>query len=185
MAPSSARRWSPVSAGKDELEERLRSHYESLSRVIRFTRTADAKAAPVLALQIALLGALATRSEELYHLMISVPRDAERTAVIGLVIVYGLLLTAVIVLAAWVYLPMNGKTGRSLIFFEDIARMEWGEFQSAARNMSHDLIERQLLHQIYVVAGVASVKMRRVHWAIIISLPAILVWFALLAWSHL
>ena len=170
------------------------SHYESLSRVIRFTRTADAKAAPVLALQIALLGALATRSEELYHLtrseelyhlMISVPWDAERTAVIGLVIVYGLLLTAVIVLAAWVYLPMNGKTGRSLIFFEDIARMEWGEFQSAAQNMSHDLIERQLLHQIYVVAGVASVKMRRVHWAIIIRLPAILVWFALLAWSHL
>ena len=167
------------------MEERLRLHYESLSRVIRFTRTADAKAAPVLALQIALLGALATRSEELYHLMISVPWGAERTAVIGLVIVYGLLLTAVIVLAAWVYLPMNGKTGRSLIFFEDIARMEWGEFQSAARNMSHDLIERQLLHQIYVVAGVASVKMRRVHWSIIISFPAILVWFALLAWSHL
>ena len=63
--------------------------------------------------------------------------------------------------------------------------MEWGEFQSAARNMSHDLIEGQLIHQIYVVAGVVSAKMRRVRWAIIISLPAILVWFALLAWSHL
>ena len=62
--------------------------------------------------------------------------------------------------------------------------MEWADFQSAARNMSHDLIERQLLHQIYVVAGVASLKMRRVRWAIMMSLPAILAWLALLAWSY-
>ena len=72
-ALSFARLWSPVNAGTDELEERLRSHYESLSRVIRFTRTADAKAAPVLALQVALLGALATRSEELSQMMASGP----------------------------------------------------------------------------------------------------------------
>ena len=167
------------------MEERLRSHYESLSRAIRFTRTADAKAAPVLALQVALLGALATRFEELYHLIVSGAWDAERAAITGLTAIYGCLLAMVIGLAAWVYMPINARTGRSLIFFEDIAAMEWGEFQSAARNMSHDLIDRQLIHQIYVVAGVASVKMRRVRWAIIISLPAILVWFALLAWSHL
>ena len=105
--------------------------------------------------------------------------------VIGVTIAYGVLVTAVIVLAAMVYLPMNAKTGRSLIFFDDIAAMEWGDFQSAARNMSHDLIERQLLHQIYVVARVASVKMRRARWAIIISLPAIAVWFVLLAWSNM
>ena len=97
---------------------------------------------------------------------------------------YGLLLTAAIVLAALVYRPMNAKTGRSLIFFEDIAAMEWGEFRSAARNMSHDLIERQLLHRIYVVAGVASVKMRRVRWAIILSLPSIAAWSLLLVWSN-
>ena len=167
------------------MKERLRSHYESLSRAIRFTRTADAKAAPLLALQVALLGALATRSEELYHLVASGPWDAERASVIGLAVIYSLLLTAVVLLAALVYLPMNAKTGRSLIFFEDIAAMEWGDFQSAARNMSHDLIERQLIYQIYVVGGVASVKMRRVRWGIILSLPAIAMWFTLLAWSHL
>ena len=167
------------------MEERLRSHYESLSRVIRFTRTADAKAAPVLALQVALLGALATRSEELSQMMASGPWDVERAAVIGLTAIYGCLLAMVIGLAAWVYMPMSARTGGSLIFFGDIAAMECGDFQSAARNMSHDLIERQLLNQIYVVAGVASVKMRRVRWAITISLPAILIWFALLAWSHL
>lgn len=166
------------------MEERLRSHYESLSRVIRFTRTADAKAAPVLALQVALLGALATRLSELYSIIASGPWDVERATVIGLTIIYGFLLAIVIGLAAWVYIPMNSKTGDSLIFFEDVAGMEWEDFQAASRNMSLDLIERQLLHQIYVVAGVASVKMRRVRWAIIMSLPAILAWFVLLAWSY-
>ena len=167
------------------MEERLRSHYESLSRVIRFTRTADAKAAPVLALQVALLGALATRLAQLYSIIAGGPWDLERAAAIVLTIIYICLLAIVIGLAAWVYMPMNAKTGNSLIFFEDIEAMEWADFQSAARNMSHDLIERQLIHQIYVVAGVASVKMRRVRWAIIMSLPAILAWFALLAWSYL
>ena len=63
----------------------------------------------MLALQVALLGALATRFEELYRMIVSGPWDAERAAVIGLTIVYSLLLTAVIVLAALVYLPMNEK----------------------------------------------------------------------------
>ena len=167
------------------MEERLRSHYESMSRVIRFTRTADAKAAPVLALQVALLGALATRLTALYGIIASGPWDLERAAAIALTIIYICLPAIAIGLAAWVYMPMNAKTGDSLIFFEDIAAMEWEDFQSAARNMSHDLIERQLLHQIHIVSGVASVKMRRVGWAIMMSLPAILAWFALLVWSYL
>ena len=131
------------------------------------------------------MGALATRFEELYNLIVGGDWDAERAAVTSVTAIYGCLLAMVTGLAAWVYMPNNARTGPSLIFFGDIATMEWGEFQSAARNMSHDLIERQLIQQIYVVAGVASVKMRRVRWAIIMSLPAILVWFALLAWSHL
>ena len=74
----------------------------------------------------------------------------------GLTIVYGLLLTTVIGLSALVYLPFNARTGASLIFFEDIAGMGWMEFQSAARNMSHDLMEQQLLHQIYIVSQVSQ-----------------------------
>ena len=103
------------------MEERLRSHYESLSRVIRFTRTADAKVAPVLALQVALLGALATRLAELYSIIAGGPWDVKRAAVIGLTIIYGFLLAIVIGLAVWVYMPMNAKTGGSLIFFVNVA----------------------------------------------------------------
>ena len=165
------------------MEERLRSHYESLSRVIRFTRTADTKAAPVLALQVALLGALATRFEDLYAIVASGPWDAERGVVVGLTAIYGLLLTTVILLAAMVYMPMNARTNQSFIFFEDIAAMEFQEFQSKARNMGSNLIEHQLLDQVYRVSKVASIKMRRVRWAILLSLPAIVLWFVLLAWS--
>ena len=165
------------------MEERLRSHYESLSRVIRFTRTADAKAAPVLALQVALFGGLTTRFEDLYAIVASEPWDAERGVVIGLAAVYGLLLSVVILLAALVYMPMNARTNQSFIFFEDIAAMEFQEFQSKARNMSSSLIEHQLLDQVHRVSKVASTKMRRVRWAILLSLPAIALWFVLLAWS--
>ena len=165
------------------MEERLRSHYESLSRVIRFTRTADTKAAPVLALQVALLGALATRFEDLYAIVASGTWDAERGMVVGLTVIYGLLLTAVILLAAMVYMPMNARTNQSFIFFEDIAAMAFQEFQSKARNMGSNLIEHQLLDQIYRVSKVASIKMRRVRCAILLSLPAIVLWFVLLAWS--
>ena len=165
------------------MEERLRSHYESLSRVIRFTRTADTKAAPVLALQVALLGALATRFEDLYAIATCGPWDAERSLVVVLATIYGLLLTAVILLAALVYMPMNARTNQSFIFFEDIAAMEFQEFQSKARNMGSNLIEHQLLDQVYRVSKVASIKMRRVRCAILLSLPAIVLWFVLLAWT--
>ena len=45
-------------------------------------------------------------------------------AVAGLTVIYGCLLATVIGLAAWVYMSMNAKTGRSLVVFEDVATME-------------------------------------------------------------
>ena len=166
------------------MEERLRSHYESLSRVIRFTRTADAKAGPILALQVAFLGALATRSGELYAIIVCGPWEVERMLMVGVTTAYGSLLIMVIWLAARVYLPINERTGESLIFFEDIAAMDFQAFQSQARNMSIDLIERQLIDQVYRVSLVASAKMRRVRQAIWLTLPSIGAWLTLLVWSH-
>ena len=61
--------------------------------------------------------------------------------------------------------------------------MEFQEFQSKARNMSRNLIEHQLLDQVHRVSKLASTKMRRVRWAIVLSVPAIALWFVLLAWS--
>ena len=165
------------------MEERLTSHYESLSRVIRFTRTADRKAAPVLALHIALLGALATRFDRLRSIIVGDPCDAERVALVAVLASFVASLLIAGVLAASVYMPRNPRTGKSNIFFEDIAAMEYPEFETAARNMGSDVIERQLIDQIYRVSRVASIKMKRVRWAIWSSAPAVALGLVLLAWS--
>ena len=167
------------------VEERLTSHYESLSRVIRFTRTADRKAAPVLALQVALLGALATRFDQLLSIIVDGSCDPERIALIIVLGAFIISLFTAFGLAAAVYVPRNPRTGRSNIFFEDIAAMEYTEFESAARNMRSDEIERQLIDQIYQVSQVASVKMKRVRWAIWASVPAVALGLILLAWSSI
>ena len=165
------------------MEERLTSHYESLSRVIRFTRTADRKAAPVLALQVALLGALATRFDRMLSIINDGSGDAERIALIIVLGAFIVSLCTAFGLAAAVYVPRNPGTGKSYVFFEDIAAMEYTEFETAARNMSSDVIERQLIDQIYRVSRVASVKMKQVRWAIWSSVPAVALGLILLAWS--
>ena len=167
------------------MEERLKSHYESLSRAILFTRTADTKAAPVLALQVALTGALATRIDKLIPIVYSGHSDTERIALIIVFVTYILSVVGAIGMAATVYMPRNPKTGESFIFFEDIAAMDYLSFQVAAKDMTDDLIERQLLDQIYRVSKIASIKMRRVRWALWLSLPTAVFGFTLLAWSSL
>ena len=111
--------------------------------------------------------------------------DVERVA---LVVVLGFFVASLLIagwLAATVYMPRNPRTGKSNIFFEDIAAMEYTEFESAARNMSSDVMERQLIDQIYRVSRVASIKMKRVRWAIWSSAPAVALGLILLAWSNI
>ena len=169
----------------DSLEERLTSHYESLSRVISFTRTADRKAAPVLALQIALLGALAARFDRLQSIIVGASCDAERVALIIVLVAFVASLLIAVGLAAVVYMPRNRRTGKSSIFFEDIAAMEYSAFESSASNMSSDVIEQQLIDQIYRVSQVASVKMKWVRWSIWSSVPTVVLGLGLLAWSSI
>ena len=164
------------------MEERLKSHYESLARAIRFTRTADTKAAPVLGLQVALLGTMAARFDRLL-LIIEEPWSAGTIILIVLIILYGFNLTIVIALAAWVYIPMNPRTGKSLIYFEHIASLEYEDFRSQATDMSEKVIEEHLIDQIYRVSKIASLKMRRVRWAFLLSIPTLVLWTILLGWG--
>ena len=84
-------------------------------------------------------------------------------AFIGVATAYAILLIAVIWLTALVYRPINSRTDRSLIFFEDIAALEFEDFRSRSVNQGSEQIECQLLDQIHRVSGVASVKMWRVR----------------------
>ena len=161
----------------------MKSHYESLARVIEFTRSADTKAGPVIALQIALVGTLAARFDKLWVIVNGSPWDIENTLLVLLLTVYGVFLVVVVVLAARVYMPINSKTGESLIYFEDIAALEFESFEAKAKEMSISVIECQLLDQIHRVSQIARVKMRRVRWAFVMSFPSSMLWLALLVWG--
>lgn len=167
------------------MEERLKSHYESLQRAIRFTRTADTKAAPVIALQIALLGALATRFERLLPVITQGQWDAEGIALIVVAGIYSISAIVSVAIAAWVYVPVNRKAGGSLIYFEDIAAMDCRKFKERAMGMTPEEIEGQLLDQIYLVSRIASDKMRRVHCAFMASVPSGILGIALLGWGSM
>lgn len=170
------------------MEERLRTHHESLSRAVLFTRAADSKAAPILAVQIALVGALATRFDKLLSIMTDCPFDTAALALIVLVIAYVAFLSASVAIATMVFLPItrpSGQTSNSLLYFEDVQAMSLEEFTSKTAQLDEDDIERQLLQQIHAVSRVVSVKMRRVRWAFILSVPAVVLWVALMAWGSL
>ena len=163
------------------MEERLNSHYESLSRVIAFTRAADAKAAPGLALQIALLGALAARFEKLIPALFADPWCFNNAALWVVLIAFIGFMFATVVTAARVYMPIHPHTGQSLIYFEDIAAMQSEEFVKRSKELSPDAIEEQLLSQVHTVSQIASAKMRRVRWAFWLSVPSLVLGFILLA----
>ena len=165
------------------MEERLKSHYESLSRAIRFVGTADAKAAPVLGLQIALVGTLGARFEKLWTVVERSPWEIESVILMTLLVLYFSFVIAVVVLAARVYIPTNPRTGKSFIYFEDISSMDDKTFKAQAKKMGHDVIECQLLDQIHRVSEIVSTKMYRVRWAFILTGPSSILWLVLLVWG--
>lgn len=165
------------------MEERLRSHYESLSRAIGFTRAADAKAAPVLALQVALVGTLAARFERLAPTLSVESWGVESSALVALMVLYGLLLIVIVAVSASVYLPRNPRTGCSLIYYEDISKMPFESFRDKAGAMPPEIIEHQLLQQIHTVSAIASTKMRQVRWAYFLSTLSVVLWVMLLGWG--
>ena len=165
------------------MEERLRSHYESLSRAIRFVSTADAKAAPVLGLQIALVGTLAARFDKLWAIVGRSPWGIESALLVALLVLYCSFVIAAVVFAARVYMPTNPRTGKSLIYFEDISAMEYEVFEAQAKKMSPEVIECQLLDQIHRVSQIVGTKMYRVRWAFILTGPSSILWLVLLVWG--
>ena len=167
------------------MEERLKSHYESLSRAIGFTRSADSKAAPILILQVALIGTLAARFERLSPILMKEAWGAEAVVLAGSMVLYVAFLIASISVAAGVYLPRNPRTGLSLIYFEDIAAMSLESLKEQATSMDVETIERQLLEQVHTVSQIASAKMRRVRLAYLLSVPAVILGVMLLAWGSI
>ena len=99
------------------MEERLRSHYESLSRTIDFTRMADAKAGPVLVVQFALAGTLAARFERVLPIVMGDVWDLSCVVLVVTMFCYATLLVAIVTIAVRVYMPISPKTGKSSHIF--------------------------------------------------------------------
>ena len=167
------------------MEERLRSHSEALSRAIGFTRAADAKAAPVLVLQLALAGTLGAKVDDLWDILAGSSFDGAAVAGAVLLVLYATLLLASMAFAAWVYIPRNPRTGRSLIYFEDIAALPAQAFVEQSSKMDAAEIERQYLEQVHAVSRVASTKMYWARWAYFAAIPSVALWVVLLAWASL
>ena len=165
------------------MQERLRSHYESLARTIGFVGSADTKAAPILGLQIAFVGTLAARSEKLWNIVGGSAWDTESALVLSLIVLYVLSLLSSVALAVLVYVPRNPRSDRSLIYFEDISSTTYEEFENRAKSMSLSDIEDQLLDQVHRVSAIASSKMRRVRYAFATCLVSVPLWVVLLAWG--
>ena len=163
----------------------MQSHYESLSRVIRFTRMADTKAGSALALQFLLLGALVTQSESLFSMVAGGAWDLGHLALIAVMLVYALFLLLAVGLGVSVYIPAAPKTGKSLIYFEDIAALKYDDFKENAQNMDDDTIEEQLISQIYQVSQIVSRKMRLVRVAFWSSAVSTLLGISLLTWASI
>ncbi len=167
------------------MEERLRSHYESLARVVGFTRTADSKAAPVLAGHLALAGTLAARRDDWAISLANGPWDAAATVLLVLLLVYAVFALLALLFAGSVYLPRTPENGTSLIYFAAVASTPLHVFVEQAKHMEPRLIEEQLLEQIHTVSRIVGVKMHRVRWAYFLSAPAGVLWLVLLAWGNL
>ena len=164
------------------IEERLRLQYDSLFRAVEFTKAADSKATPVLGLHTLLVSTLAVLSEPLFTVLGEEPWDVERIFVLVLLVIYVSLAVSALTLASRVFLPINPHTGKSLIYFQDIAAMRFEEFKEISVTLDTRSIEEQLIGQVFQVSKVASKKMYRVRWAFILTGPTGVLWLTLVAY---
>ncbi len=165
------------------MEERLQSHYALLARSIEFTRMADAKAAPVIFVNLALLGALSARFSPLLEILKVDAWGTVQVVVLALIVLWLCSVAAAIFVAARVYMPATPLTGSSLIYFEDIAKMSRDSYVANSVQLSAASIEQQLLDQAFRVSQIASAKMHRVKRAFILTIPSIFLAVVLLAFG--
>lgn len=162
------------------MENRLQSHYETLSRAIGFIHMVEAMAGWVLFLQFVLVGVLAILL--LDQLDPAIAKDPVGTVGIAVTLVgmtYILSALAAVGLVVWAYVPevitvrfhvpATPKTSPSSFYLEDVAGMECQKFIAYAMSTDAVEIERQLSDQIYRVSRIAIRKMRLVRYAFLSS----------------
>lgn len=177
MAGAVFDRTEPRSQVPTAVSDRAATHVATLDRVIAMTRSADSKAAPILALQVTLAAASVAQTGQLKSLLD--PREAGAALfVVGIALAAVYLGASVVslALAIQVFVPKTPLAGRSVAYFEDITRMSRAEFIALADSMSEAEIIDDLLAQVHAVSGIASQKFARVRLALYATAVALGAW---------
>ncbi|MBI2766677.1 MAG: hypothetical protein HYX53_12315 [Chloroflexi bacterium] len=172
--------------------QRIDQYAKALDRAVQLTQIADAKAAPVLALQATLAAVTVSQSSAVGQLL-----DAGQHSGFVIVLAAVLLLayagTGIFagVLGVLVYLPRAprpGQAGRSepasLIYFDDIRRMPRDLFLQRASQQEFAAFERDIMTQVHTVSGVAALKMGYVRAALLATIVTFAAWLPLIAWAQ-
>jgi len=162
--------------------ERYKFHTATLERIIGFTRVADIKAAPILALQAALPGLLLAHTRQLLVLATDLRSRLTPHLVWGLLAIWSLSALLAWIYAARVYIPMTPPAGGSLIYFEDIRRMDAADFRARGSRLTAEEVEQALLDQIWRVSRIASVKLAYIRISFVVGAIALVSWAVLLGW---
>lgn len=143
----------------------------NLDRQIAWIRASDAKISLLLPINTAMVAVLAT------HLA-----DAHLTLLHWLLALAASLPCALSFIAAVrSVMPRNRATGRSLIYFHDIAAHAHDDFQSRIASLTPEAHLSDLATQVHVSAGFAREKMRHARDAYRALFVAVPFWIAALA----
>ncbi len=160
--------------------ERANEHLRTLDRMIRLTGLADTKAAPLLAAQATVAAVTATQ----VHKAVVLVREGtpmELVAAALFATLYLVCSTISIVLTLRVLLPKDAPGHGSLLYFADIAGMEFQEFARRSSSLSAEALEQDALEQTHVVACIVANKFQRVRLALLALIGALAGWVGLMA----
>lgn len=170
---------------------RIDQHSKTLDRAVRLTQMADAKTAPILALQATLAAVTVSQASDIGRIMDF--GEHPYTTALALLVMLAYVGTALFacVLGVLVFVPRAPRISPagpdeplSLVYFDDISRVPFEAFRAKALTVGRDAFEEDILQQVHIVSGVASRKMSLVRIALLATLFAFLAWLPLMAWAR-
>jgi hypothetical protein len=172
--------------------QRIDQYAKALDRAVQLTQIADAKAAPVLALQATLAAVTVSQSSAVGQLLNADNHDVLLVAFAAVLLcVYAGTAIFAGVLGVLVYLPRAPRPGNSersapgsLIYFDDIRRMPRDVFVQRASEQEFAAFERDIMTQVHTVSGVAALKMGYVRVALLMTIVTFAAWLPLIAWAQ-
>ncbi len=134
---------------------------------LEWIKTADSKVPPIFAINMAMLGFMATLIKSVVHL--------DMLAMFFLFISFFLLLTSTMFLGFVVYPRLNTNVD-SNIYFGGIVSQDESSYSSVVENLSESDYQDDLLRQSYETAKIARIKFDNVKRAFTLTFMGVPFW---------